>query len=98
MTSRALAAAAALWAAFFAPGAAIAQTPCMDLAAAAERLERSHGEVPTWRGMSARGYMIVLFESAERGTWTIVMVRRDGLACPLDAGADAQKLSRSTPS
>ena len=97
MTSRALAAAAALWAAFFAP-AAMAQNPCMDLAQAAERLERSHGEVPTWRGMSARGYMIVLFESAETGTWTIVMVRRDGLACPLDAGLAAEKLTRSKPS
>ncbi len=97
MTPRALAAAAALWAAFFAP-ASMAQTPCMDLAQAAERLERSHGEVPTWRGMSARGYMIVLFESAEKGTWTIVMVRRDGLACALDAGAGGEKLSRSAPS
>lgn len=97
MTSRALAAAAALWAAFFAP-ASMAQTPCMDLGAAAERLERAHGEVPTWRGMSARGYMIVLFESVENGTWTIVMVRRDGLACALDAGAGGEKLSRSAPS
>lgn len=97
MTSRAIAAAAALWAAFFAP-ASMAQTACMDLAAAAEQLERGHGEVPTWRGESARGYTIVLFESAEKGTWTIVMVRGDGLACPLDAGAGAQKLSRSKPS
>jgi hypothetical protein len=76
----------------------MAQTPCMDLGAAAERLERAHGEVPTWRGVSVRGYTIVLFESPEKGTWTIVMVRGDGLACPLDAGAGAQKLSRSTPS
>jgi hypothetical protein len=97
MTSRAIAAAAALWAAFFAP-ASMAQTPCMDLGQAAERLERAHGEVPTWRGVSVRGYAIVLFESAEKGTWTIVMVRGDGLACPLDAGAGAQKLSRSKPS
>lgn len=89
--------ATAVVAVFFA-SSATAQNSCADLGATAQQLKLNYGELPTWRGLSGRGYMIVLFESADSKTWTIVMVRPDGLACPLDAGGRAQKLSTDTPS
>lgn len=66
----------------------------MDFVAAIASLERSHNEVPVWRGRSSKGTMIVLFEAAETRTWTVLIVMPNGRACPADAGGLAERLEK----
>lgn len=74
------------------------QVPCMDFVAAIASLERSHNEVPVWRGRSSKGTMIVLFEAAETRTWTVLIVMPNGRACPADAGGLAERLEKEKKS
>lgn len=49
------------------------------------QLKAGYAEVVTKRGLSQRGYMFELTESADGG-WTVVLTTPDGRSCAMDAG------------
>lgn len=62
-----------------------AQTVCGPRAAFVEQLARQHGEQTSALGLAAGGRIVEVL-SARGGSWTILVVRPDGVACVLAAG------------
>lgn len=69
-----------------------ATPPC---ASVEEQMARDYGEHPVWMGLSRSGYALVLLESPETGTWTLVAITPDGVCHAVDAGDGATKLPNS---
>tara|TARA_R110000824_G_C15178374_1_gene673540 strand:- start:1025 stop:1378 length:354 start_codon:yes stop_codon:yes gene_type:complete len=63
---------------------------CSSVKEGSVKLEKNYGETPVFRGVSASGYMIVIFLNSDSGTWTAarIMPQNRMVMCPLDAGAD----------
>jgi hypothetical protein len=49
-------------------------------------LDARFGEHPTSSGLADDGRMMQVFASTEAGTWTMVSVNADGMACVLATG------------
>jgi len=84
---RLLLCAAALVAAVFVPGDALAQA-CAERAGLVAALARDWGEAPAFRGLDAGGRLVELFV-APSGSWSLVVTVPDGTACLVGAGEDA---------
>ena len=63
---------------------------CSNFKEGAAKLKKDYGESPLFRGVSANGYMIIVFLNPESGTWTVgrIMPQNSTVMCPLDAGGD----------
>jgi hypothetical protein len=84
---RALAAAAALMAAFFMPAAQAHNLPCADADGWRAMLAEQYGEATVGRGVAGGGeIMFELLTSAEGATWTLLLHFPDGRACLLGNG------------
>ena len=65
-------------------------TGCADVKAGSAKLKNNYGEIPVFRGVSAKGYLVVIFLNAETGTWTVgkIAPQNRTIMCPIDAGGD----------
>tara|TARA_R110002020_G_scaffold39652_2_gene117580 strand:- start:7514 stop:7864 length:351 start_codon:yes stop_codon:yes gene_type:complete len=63
---------------------------CSSVEEGSAKLKKNYGETPVFRGVSASGYMIVIFLNPETGSWTVgrIMPQNRKVMCPLDAGGD----------
>lgn len=75
---------------FSAPVQAQQVTGCADVKAGSAKLKNNYGETPVFRGVSAKGYLVVIFLNAETGTWTVgkIVPQNRTIMCPIDAGGD----------
>ena len=75
---------------FAAPVKAQPVVGCVDIRAGADKLKQDYGETPVFRGVSIKGYLIVLFLNAETGTWSAGKIDPQDrkIMCPIDAGGD----------
>ena len=64
---------------------AAAQMVCGERSVMVAVLASNYGEVPVSMGLASNGAVIEVF-AAPAGTWTIVMIRPNGLACVVAAG------------
>jgi len=63
-----------------------AQTVCMPRAQFIAFLAEKYGEEPVARGLLASGMVMEMTAAAQRGSWTILFVRPDGIACGMASG------------
>jgi hypothetical protein len=63
---------------------------CADIRAGADKLKQDYGETLAFRGVSIKGYLIVLFLNAETGTWSAGKIDPQDrkIMCLIDAGGD----------
>lgn len=94
--SRALAAGVVASAVAFSATPAFAQMVCGQREQIKQRLHDGYGEVPTGIGAAANGGVIELFTS-ERGTFTVVLTRPNGLSCLLAVGEGWETVKEPTP-
>lgn len=73
---------------------ATAQMMCAPAKQYAEQLEKQYGETLAVSGLSDREYLVQFYMNDITGTFTVVLLRSDGLACPVDQGGSAVHLSR----
>ena len=75
---------------FSAPVQAQLASGCADIKAGSAKLKNNYGETPVFRGVSAKGYLVVIFLNAETGTWTVgkIVPQNRTIMCPIDAGGD----------
>jgi hypothetical protein len=66
------------------------QTLCAPFVKGAEMLKKNYQEVPFFRGVSKKGYLVVIFLNEDTGSWTVgrMMPQNPSIMCPLDAGTD----------
>lgn len=64
---------------------AVAQMVCGNQADIEKRLEDGYQEVPAGVGLAANGGLIQLYTS-EKGTFTIILTRPNGMACLMAVG------------
>lgn len=74
------------------PVAASAQAPCGPLDQLAELLEREYGEAVHSEGLADSGAIMQLWANPETGSWSIVIILPDGLACLPAAGSAYSRL------
>ena len=60
--------------------------PCLPRADAIAKLKLHYQEQQVGIGVTARGSSLVELYVSERGTWTILMTRADGISCIAAAG------------
>lgn len=70
-----------------APAPAQSATPCAPRDRIVERLAQGYDEVQNATAIAANGAALELWVSGV-GTWTIIVVRTDGLACLLASGVE----------
>lgn len=64
-----------------------ASTPCVPLERAFEELANEWGEYPVGQH-ALLGVVIVRLENPQIGTFTVISINRDGVACLIDAGRE----------
>lgn len=69
------------------PFPATAATPCYPRDAIQAHLAERYGERPVGIGVTA-GQLVELLVRPDGTSWTILVIRTDGLACPVAAGED----------
>ncbi|MCI0430219.1 MAG: hypothetical protein L0210_06720 [Rhodospirillales bacterium] len=79
-----------------APIAAHAAGPCYPRDAIHAHLAERYGERPAGVGVTA-GQLVELLVRPDGASWTILVIRPDGLACPVAAGEDWTDVSAPTP-
>ena len=52
------------------------------------QLENGYEEVRSGYGLSGNGALVELFVSKEKGTWTFMLTRPDGLTCLMASGGN----------
>jgi len=67
-----------------------AQMPCAPYKEVVDGLKRNHDELPAGLGDAGDGMALLLFRTPSGSTWTLVIVRPDGVACMV---ADGQSWS-----
>ena len=93
--ARAIAAAAAIWAAFLMPAQAQQRMPCAERSVVEQGLRGpEHRERPIYRGL-ANGNLVELWLSDEGG-FSVIITRPDGLACMLAAGQAMHEVAEPT--
>jgi hypothetical protein len=78
------------------PIAAYAAGPCYPRDALHAHLAERYGERPAGVGLAA-GQLIELLTRPDGASWTILVLRPDGLACPVAAGEDWRNVSGPAP-
>ena len=78
------------------PIAAHAGGPCYPRDAIHAHLAERYGERPLGVGLAA-GQLIELLTRPDGASWTILVIRPDGLACPVAAGEDWTDVSAPAP-
>jgi len=61
------------------------QTVCGERSTFLDHLARNHGEAPVATGLVSNGSVLEVLAS-EKGTWTILVTRPDGLTCVVATG------------
>ncbi len=79
-----------------APIAASAAGPCYPRDALHAHLAERYGERPAGIGVAA-GQLVELLTRPDGASWTILVIRPDGLACPVAAGEDWTDVSGPAP-
>jgi hypothetical protein len=74
------------------PTTADAAGPCYPHDAIHAHLAERHGEQPAGIGVAA-GQLVELLTRPDGASWTILVLRPDGLACPVAAGEDWKAVS-----
>lgn len=95
-TWRGRACALPLLAAAFAPAAASAAGPCYPRDELLALLAERYGERPAGAGI-AGGNLVELLTRPDGASWTILIVRPDGTACPAAAGEGWTDLRDEAP-
>lgn len=67
---------------------AAAQSFCGPRDKLVAKLEKDYGEQQTAMGLRGSSAIFEVWASPEKGTWTVLMTRPDGMACPMAAGTD----------
>lgn len=67
-------------------GPASGQQPCAPHEMLRSALAGEHGESPAGAGIDNRGVVIEVYTARDGSTWTILVVRPDGIACIAGAG------------
>lgn len=93
---RALAAGAVALPLSFGAAPALAQMVCSDHAKIVKRLQDGYQEIRAGVGLAANGALIELYTS-ETDTFTIVLVRPNGMACLMAVGDGWSEIKPSTP-
>ena len=78
------------------PIAAHAAGPCYPRDAIHAHLAERYGERPVGAGVTA-GQLVELLVRPDGASWTILVIRPDGLACPVAAGEDWTGVSAPAP-
>ena len=88
-------------AAAFAAAGALAETPSHDAAATpplcaayeahAGYLARRYGEFPVFTGQIDDGLVVRVFANGRSGSWTLLVIRADGLACVQASGEGGRR-------
>lgn len=65
---------------------ALAQSTCGPHDRIIEKLGLQYGESTVGRGLQSATRLIEVWRSKEKGSWTILLVRPDGMACILASG------------
>ena len=84
---------AAVMAAFFLPGASLAQPLCGERQKLLDALAKDHDEAPTALGLAATGQIVEVL-TAPSGSWSIIVSQPNGRACLMGAGQGWQELPR----
>jgi len=66
---------------------------CASYEAISKQLEKKYTEVPVGRGLVDGNKLMQLFASADGATWTVVVVRADGVSCIAAAGEHWQDVA-----
>lgn len=69
---------------------AFGQQICMGYADAVESLYTQHGESIAMSALVDGGNIVVTFANPETSTWTMIIVRPDGIACGLAHGTNIE--------
>ena len=77
---------AALAAAFFVSGPALAQSQCAPRDALLEQLETSYGEVPAGLGVASHGVLLEVIMTPDGATWSMVVTSPGGISCLVATG------------
>ena len=78
------------------PTTADAAGPCYPRDAIHAHLAERYGEQPAGVGVAA-GQLVELLTRPDGASWTILVLRPDGLACPVAAGEDWKAVSEPAP-
>lgn len=81
--TRAVRVALGLWLAASVPALA---APCSDADGVRERLSSAFGEVLDGAGNARAGHRVEVWTNRARGTWTMLVITPDGLACMAASG------------
>lgn len=73
---------------------ASAQNICGPHEEIVKRLESSYKEARAGFGLAGNGTLVELFVSEEKGTWTFMYTRPDGISCLMAAGGDWEKIDK----
>lgn len=68
------------------------ELPCSSYAQIHAQLSRHYAERPVSLGLQSNGNLLQVYASAGSGTWTIVSLTPQGLACVVAAGANWEDL------
>ena len=71
-----------------APTALFAPTNCAERNSVVEKLEASYGEAFAGGGLQNANHVFEVWFSEEKGTWTILMTRADGVSCIMASGTN----------
>src|SRR5215813_11012441 len=78
------------------PIAASAASPCYPRDAIQAHLAERYGERPVGIGVTA-GQLVELLVRPDGASWTMLVIRPDGLACPVAAGEDWTDVKSAAP-
>ncbi len=70
------------------PGLLHAQTNCASRDQVVDRLEMKYGEAFSGGGLRNAESVFEVWLSEEKGTWTILMTRSDGISCIMASGTN----------
>jgi hypothetical protein len=73
-----------------------AANPCFPRDELLALLAERYGEVPAGAGLS-RGHLVELLARPDGASWTVLVIRPDGVACPVAAGEGWTDLREATP-
>jgi len=70
------------------PGVAYAQSNCANRDVVVDKLAVKYGEVFAGGGLQNTKQIFEVWFSQEKGTWTILMTRADGMSCIMASGTN----------
>lgn len=75
---------------------AVAQMQCAGFADLAALYSEAHGETVAVRGLDTAGQAMIVLANPDTGTWTLLVVQPNGIACPIAFG-DAFEYHKPKP-